>query len=188
LIPEALSHVAERILKFAIPGFDQSRSRSSTYLSHHVRGACLDFLRSRDTVSRRQREARRVVHAARAQLTSELGRRPTDAETAEAAGVCESTVIECGVDLDPCAWGDWLEDRLRDTETAVSRREAIESLLLGLPHRTKSMLQKYFLESYTMREVGETYGLSESRVSQIFSNARKFLKESRASTRDSSGA
>lgn len=160
--------------------------RFKTYAELRIRGAILDSLRELDWVPRSLRRKRRELASARSALEKRLGRAPEEAELASelklsigdlraaaervrraevASGTAESVDRIAPALSDPNA-----VDPLRDLE----RREL--SLLLaraidGLPDRERLVLNLYYNDELTMKEVGRALGVNESRVSQIHSKA-----------------
>jgi RNA polymerase sigma factor (sigma-70 family) len=55
-----------------------------------------------------------------------------------------------------------------------------DRLLRGLPFRSREVLRLYHVEDLTMREIGARLGLSESRVSQVHSDALMYLRRHRS--------
>lgn len=47
----------------------------------------------------------------------------------------------------------------------------------GVPKDVATMLRMYYVDGSTMREIGRVFGLCEARVSQLFSEYRKMLRE-----------
>lgn len=71
------------------------------------------------------------------------------------------------------------ETLLRDTLKAKDTpdfEEVLEVVTKELNPQAKNMLRFYFVEDYTMKEVGERFGISESRVSQIFSGCKQDIR------------
>ncbi len=179
----------------AIDAFDLDRGvKFETFCAPRVRGAMLDELRSMDWVPRLVRSrSSRLDHATRG-LQAELGRAPTRGELAERMGlnkadfdklqrdanavsvvslsrkcydsdssrdVLEIDVVEDRRGIDP----KYLQEQ-RDVRELVARLSRLEQLLLTL----------YYDEGMTMKEIGSTLDLSESRVSQMHSEIINRLK------------
>ncbi|HEX4751196.1 MAG TPA: FliA/WhiG family RNA polymerase sigma factor [Bryobacteraceae bacterium] len=160
----------------------------STYAKHRIRGAVLDSLRQMDWASRDLRKRYKQMEAVKTELTAKLQRDPTHAEIAEAMG------------LDARRWRALMVDFRRLTNAAArvrperedqpqqempcapsnnpdqvfARRELRARLLSAiatLPPRYRKVVELYYDNEMTMKEIGEVMGVNESRVSQIHKSA-----------------
>ena len=179
----------------AIDAFDLARGvKFETFCAPRVRGAMLDELRSMDWVPRLVRSRSSRLDNATRGLEAELGRAPSRGELAERMGlnkadfdklhrdanavsvvslsrkcydsdssrdVLEIDVVEDRRGIDP----KYLQEQ-RDVRELVARLSRLEQLLLTL----------YYDEGMTMKEIGSTLDLSESRVSQMHSEIIGRLK------------
>lgn len=173
----------------AVKGFDLSRGvKFETYCTTRIRGAILDELRSLDWVPRIVRNKANRIDGAWRQLETELGRSPTDPEMAlrlemsipeyedllnEASAITmvslnEKTKEEQGSKT--LRKIDILEDKKGiDPESELKRKEVTEFITKGLSKKERLILLLYYYEDLTMREIGATLNLSESRVCQLHS-------------------
>ena len=173
----------------AIDAFDLSRDvKFTTYCAPRIRGAILDELRNMDWVPRLVRTNSKKVHEAIRVLDSQLGRKPTDAEIAEflelsceefekimresnTANVVSLNQKWCETDASKeVSELDILEDQRGEDPT--SRLQKIDTMKLvtkGLKPNERLILILYYYQDMTMKEIGATLDLSESRVSQIHS-------------------
>ncbi len=156
-----------------------------------VRGALLDELRGLDWASRPARHRARQVDGARQQLTSALGRTPTDAEVAQALGVAADTVAEVDADIRRAAVlslqsfsagaaEDMLVELAAGPEDLILYRERIGYLhqaVEALPERLRMIVKSVFLEERPAAAIAEELGVSESRVSQLRAEALGLLRE-----------
>src|SRR5688572_8423826 len=173
----------------AIEGFDLNRGvKFETYCTTRIRGAILDELRSLDWVPRIVRNKANRVDAAWKGLEMELGRAPTDMEMAERLQVSpdeyedllrEASAITI-VSLTDKAREDQGSKTLRkidllenkkqvDPEDELKRKEITEFVTKGLSRKERLIMLLYYYEDLTMREIGATLNLSESRVCQLHS-------------------
>lgn len=173
----------------AIEAFDLDRGvKFETYCSSRIRGAILDELRSMDWVPRLVRNRSQKIQLATKALQSELGRIPSEKEIAERIGVSASEFNRMSRDataismtsLSRKAFGhessrDVSEiDVLKDEHAVNPVRETQKSDLKrliqkGLTSTERLILILYYYEQMTMKEIGKTLDLSESRVSQMHS-------------------
>jgi RNA polymerase sigma factor for flagellar operon FliA len=181
----------------AINAFDLSRGvKFETYCSQRIRGAILDELRSMDWVPRLVRSRSHKVSAARGTLEMELGRKPTEQELAKQMKVSMSEFrklhrdaqatglislsrkwFETDSNRDICEI-DVLEDKRSEDPFRHFQRKDIKALVTrGLSRAERLIILLYYFEGMTMKEIGETLALSESRVSQMHSAIIERLKQ-----------
>jgi RNA polymerase sigma factor FliA len=180
----------------AIDAFDMGRGvKFETYCAPRIRGAILDELRSMDWVPRLVRSRSSQVDGARKSLVMELGRLPTDEELAKRMGVSRNEFSK--IKKDAGAVGvvslsrKWFEtdsnkdvreiDVLEDPKqvnpfTAVQKHDLKDLITKGLSRAERLIVILYYYEQMTMKEIGVTLDLSESRVSQMHSSILARLK------------
>lgn len=180
----------------AIDSFDLDRGiKFETYCSPRIRGAILDELRSMDWVPRLVRNRSQRIDQATKQLKSELGCVPNDREIASRIGVSMTEFRRMArdgvaVSMTPMSRKqhdddgrrdghefDILEDRKPiDPLMEAQKADLREFLQNGLTRIERLILMLYYYEQMTMKEIGETLDLSESRVSQMHSAIVERLK------------
>jgi RNA polymerase sigma factor for flagellar operon FliA len=173
----------------AIEAFDLERNvKFETYCSPRVRGAILDELRSMDWVPRLVRNRSQKIQSATKALQSELGRVPSKREVAERIGVSETEYDRMSRDslavsmtsLSRKAFGgdssreltelDVIKDQAATNPVAELQKADLKQLIQkGLTATERLILILYYYEEMTMKEIGLTLDLSESRVSQMHS-------------------
>ncbi len=180
----------------AIDAFDLDRGvKFETYCAPRIRGAILDELRSMDWVPRLVRHRSAKVEHARAALEIALGRQPTQDEIAQRLGVDSEEYKK--LQRDSSAVGvislsrKWRQsdggrdvreiDVIRDdTQTnplsETQRRDLKDLITRGLSRAERLIVVLYYYEEMTMKEIGATLDLSESRVSQMHSSILARLK------------
>ena len=172
--------------------FDPKRvDRFEAFAEFRIRGAMLDDLRSRDTLSRDMRRLSNELREATRKLEAQLGRTPDQQEIAASLGVeveelyarqqklSGSSVV--GIDD---AGPDFLErtgdDNAPDPFEITSHRETLARLVAGiddLPEKMQQVLSLYYCENLNLKEIGNVLGVTESRVCQIHGEATKKLRE-----------
>jgi RNA polymerase sigma factor for flagellar operon FliA len=176
----------------------------STFAQPRIRGAILDDLRRRDHVSRAQRKRIRDIGRARERLAGVLGRDPDARELAReleipvdkywkwdralqrASKVSLDQPIEGGDgrDMSPIEVVADQDAEMPDEELARSEEhELLQAHILELPERERRVLSLYYFEELKLREIAEIFEVTESRISQIRSQAIKRLKKSMAGLR-----
>jgi RNA polymerase sigma factor for flagellar operon FliA len=173
----------------AIEAFDVGRGvKFETYCSPRVRGAILDELRSMDWVPRLVRNRSQKIQAATKALQSELGRIPSDREVAERIGVSATEFTRMARDSNAVSMtslsrrafsgdssSEVSEVEVLKDENATNPLQEIQKADLkrliqsGLSQAERLILVLYYYEEMTMKEIGLTLDLSESRVSQMHS-------------------
>lgn len=188
-----LTHAGILGLLDALEKFDQSRgTQLKTYAEFRIRGAILDELRSMDWATRTTREKMKRLEEAQIRLERKLQRSPTEEEVADFLGLelegYHQLVMETKgsglVSIDDLLEGEPGEQRLAlaseaDPHESLSTRQIRTKVLEGLKHlneKEQLVLQLYYYEELTMKEIGMILEVTESRVCQIHSTALKKLK------------
>jgi RNA polymerase sigma factor for flagellar operon FliA len=179
----------------AIDAYDPERGvKFATYCTPRIRGAILDELRSMDWVPRLVRARAHQLGNATKTLEAHLGRLPTEREIAEelemnmeefyrlqrdatAIGLVSlSNNLDIEGDNDICEI-DVIEDKKSEDPMIEAQKRDLKNLLTrGLTRAERLILVLYYYEEMTMKEIGATLDLSESRVSQMHSSIIARLK------------
>jgi len=178
--------------------FDAGKgTKFETYAVWRIKGAVLDQLRALDWASRSIRRKAREVEASTRRLDQRLGRAATDEEVAKEAKMPLSDYhrlmdqvrgavllsldeTRSPEDGDSLGLAELIEDpnvpdvlaRIEEEET----RLVLLDTLNHLPEQERIVVALYYYEHMTLREIGVTLGISESRVSQVHSRAVQRLK------------
>lgn len=173
----------------AIDAFDLDRGvKFETYCAARIRGAILDELRNMDWVPRLVRHrAHKLAHATRT-LEAELGRVPHDEEIARRLKMSKPQFQKLLRDAnaislislsrkytDPDSQRDVFEidvlpdDRSCDPVLEAQKQDVKELVTRGLSRAERLIVVLYYYEQMTMKQIGQTLDLSESRVSQMHS-------------------
>jgi len=179
--------------------FDESRGVPfDRFAAQRIRGAILDAVRAADWAPRSVRTLARRLEGVEQRLATELGRVPNSVEMAEALGMTRdelarlqdrlfrSVVLALEHEVSDSTEEDLtLIDVLCD-RSAVEPLEELETRELHaylrdavhlLPERHRLVIVGYFLEGRTSQELARFLGVTESRVSQLRSEALAMLKE-----------
>lgn len=164
-----------------------------TYAGIRIRGSMLDEIRRGDWAPRSvHRNTRRVTQAIK-QIENEKGRDAEDSEVAEALGISQDEYhgllqdsancrlfsyeeilekSEAGYDVFDAEVGSSPQDHTVKDKFQSHLAEAIRTL----PEREQLVLSLYYDEELNLKEIGAVLGVSESRVSQIHSQAAHRLR------------
>jgi RNA polymerase sigma factor FliA len=173
----------------AIEAFDLERGvKFETYCSPRIRGAILDELRTMDWVPRLVRSRAHKLEGVTKILKAELGRLPSDDEIAARLAISRGELNKLIKDANAISLVslsrkfydddssremeeiDVLEDhRTEDPVKDIQRRDLYQLIMNGLSRIERIILLLYYFEEMTMKEIGVTLDLSESRVSQMHS-------------------
>ncbi len=173
----------------AIKAFDMGRGvKFETYCVPRIRGAMLDELRSMDWVPRLVRSKASKLNEAVKQLEAFLGRSPTEIELAEKMEISVQELEKMMSDANAVGlislnkkWYetdsykdvreiDILEDKKGEDPTRrIQKSDLMKLVTKGLNRNERLIIILYYYEEMTMKEIGSTLDLSESRVSQMHS-------------------
>jgi RNA polymerase sigma factor for flagellar operon FliA len=177
----------------ALPKLDESKNPEG-YLRLRIKGAIYDYLRSLDFGSKSLRKREREIKAKLDELTSQLGREPTDEELIKALGYkpddfysdLQKISASHLLSLDDLfkegrSYEEVLSSSVEESpeENAIKQdlREKILKAIEDLDHREKLVLQLIFYEEIPAKEVAKLLKVSTARVSQIKESALSKLRE-----------
>jgi RNA polymerase sigma factor for flagellar operon FliA len=179
----------------AIDAYDPERGvKFATYCTPRIRGAILDELRSMDWVPRLVRARAHQLSNAIRTLEAQLGRLPSEGEIAEELEMNTeefqrlqrdataislmslSNNLDTEGDNDICEIDIIGDKKSEDPMIEVQKRDLKNLLTKGLTRAERLILILYYYEEMTMKEIGATLDLSESRVSQMHSSIVARLK------------
>jgi len=180
----------------AINTYDPDREiKFETYGPSRIKGSILDDLREKDWLPRLVRQRANQLAKARQLLKARLGRRPTAKETAaelkmdmaEFKRLKRYTNVASMLSLDT-KYTDTdndegvskadiiLDKKSQDPLIEAQKRDLKNFITKDLRSYEKLILTLYYYEGMTMKEIGLTLGLSESRVCQLHSSILARLK------------
>jgi RNA polymerase sigma factor FliA len=189
----------------AFSKFDNTKKvQFKSYAQFRIRGAILDSLRTLDWSPRELRRKGRAVEEAIRAVTQRVGRAPSEQEI---AGEMDLTLVEYQLllgDLKGLEIGSLHMERSEDSgdeELAYipgspeddplfrclkgEMKQRLADAIDELPDKERMVLTLYYYEELTMKEIGLTLGVVESRVSQIHSSAVMRLRTALSSLRGS---
>jgi RNA polymerase sigma factor for flagellar operon FliA len=175
----------------AVDRYDPKRdNKFMTYAVFRIRGAVLSELRSRDFLSRANRRKIRDLENVHLKLEQKLGREVDDFEVAQEMGVDVEQVHRTKqisgisfISFEELGFSskdekgkliNYLVDS-DDDALAMTRLKELKAAVAGaieqLPEKERLVISLYYLDELTMKETGNVLNVTESRVSQIHSQA-----------------
>jgi RNA polymerase sigma factor for flagellar operon FliA len=191
----------------AIDLFDLSRGvKFETYCVPRIRGAMLDELRTMDWVPRLVRSKASKLNEAVKNLEARLGRQPNENELAQEMQISVAELEKMILDANAVnlislnkKWYetdsykdvreiDILEDKKGEDPTRrIQKNDLMRLVTKGLNRNERLIIILYYYEEFTMKEIGATLNLSESRVSQMHSSIVQRLQSQLARRRPEFG-
>jgi RNA polymerase sigma factor for flagellar operon FliA len=180
----------------AVDRYDPRRdNKFMTYAIFRIKGAVLSELRARDFLSRSNRRKIRELESAYLRLEQKLGREADDQEIARELGVDLEQIYrtkqmssisfisleELGVSSrdEKEKLLSYLINNEDDALSMTKLKELKKAMALAikqLPEKERLVISLYYLDELTMKETGKVLGITESRVSQIHSQAILHLR------------
>jgi RNA polymerase sigma factor for flagellar operon FliA len=180
----------------AVDSFDPDRGvKFETFCTQRIRGAMFDELRSMDWVPRLVRSRTAKVEKVRKSIEMETGSRPTEDEVAKRLNVTGDEFEKLQKDSRPITMVsltrkcfetdsskdvreiDVVEDGRQENPLQAVQKQDLQALITkGLSRAERLIVILYYYEEMTMKEIGATLDLSESRVSQMHSSILARLK------------
>ena len=185
----------------AVSRYDEAQSAQfEAYAIQRIRGSMIDELRQSDWLPRSARQSMRKIEQAIGALQHQLGRQPSETESAEAKNIPLSKYQDMLGDargLQLLYFEDFGEadedDSFLDKQTAneasmplpqlldANLRACIIAGIDNLPEREKLLMSLYYEQELNLREISEVFGVTESRICQLHGQAiarlRTKLKE-----------
>jgi RNA polymerase sigma factor for flagellar operon FliA len=196
---ESLVHSGVVGLLEALDRFDPKRGvEFKVFACYRIHGEVMQCLRSLDWVSRSVRSWGRKIESARTKLLGRLVREPNAEEMAEELEIPLETYFRLDQqvndatllsieDLSIASEAAWERTQEKyatgsflDPSSFVEGKDLVKKLAVavdGLPERERMVITLYYHKELTLREIGEIFHLSEGRVSQIFAQAVRRLRE-----------
>ncbi|HPS68791.1 MAG TPA: FliA/WhiG family RNA polymerase sigma factor [Holophaga sp.] len=187
----------------AVKKFEPGRNvKFKTYAEQRIRGAILDGLRDLDWVPRSLRRKKKDIEGAYHLLEQQYGRAATDEEVAaylgmsleelnksldELKGVTLGTFVDAGEDGEGESLISFVPDPDAEDPQIMLQAHELQILLKDavdkLPTKERFVVQLYYFDELTMKEIGTLLNITESRVSQLHTKSmlrlRGKLKERR---------
>ncbi len=174
----------EELVKLA-RRYDEAQNDSFWgYAKTRVYGAMLDYLRSLDVVSRASRRLIKEIDVVIEHHLLQHDSEPTNKELAVILGIEEEKVHEARIASDIYTVLP-LDDQLgNECEGGTLERmeheelvDVIRDVLMGFDEREQMIIQLYYFEELTLKEISEIINITESRISQIHKSVIRRIKE-----------
>ncbi len=177
----------------AAKNFDGSKGASfETFAGIRIRGAMLDEMRRGDWTPRSVHRNSRLIAETIAELEGQFGRDIKDSEVAEKldisldeyhhmlSDISSGRIIgieDLGVSEDVLVTaGDTESDHLYENQANDAFHQDLAKTISSLPEREALVLSLYYNDELNLKEIGAVLNVSESRISQIHSQALVRLK------------
>jgi RNA polymerase sigma factor for flagellar operon FliA len=183
----------------AMEKYDASRdNKFKTYAEFRIRGAILDELRAQDWVPRSVREKAKILERCYAKIEQQKGRQATDEEVCQELGINQNEYHELlnqvrsvsllsYDDLSHFSKADkralhGVTDQGAKAPTPFSEvnvaylKKMISDAIRDLPEKQRLVLSLYYYEDLNLKEIGRVLDVTESRVSQLHTQAILRLK------------
>lgn len=180
----------------AIDAYDPGRGvKFETYCAPRIKGSILDELRSMDWVPRLVRARAHQLSRVTATLETDLGRKPTEKEISNKLKLNKDELKRLMRDANAISLVslnskysdsdgekeireiDIIEDQKSQSPILEAQKRDLKNLITkGLTRAERLIIVLYYYEEMTMKEIGATLDLSESRVSQMHSSIVARLK------------
>lgn len=173
----------EELVKLA-RRYDEAQNDSFWgYAKTRVYGAMLDYLRSLDLVSRSSRRLIKEIDKAIEKYLAEHDTEPSNAELAVILDMDIEKIHDARIASDiytVLPLDDQLGNELDGTLDRMEHEElidAIKNVLVGFDEREQIIIQLYYFEELTLKEISEIVNITESRISQIHKSVIRRIKE-----------
>jgi RNA polymerase sigma factor FliA len=175
----------EELIKLARRYDDALNDNFWGYAKKRVYGAMLDYLRSLDILSRANRKLVKAIEHATEEYRLTHNEEPSDEELAKILDEDVEKVHEARVASNIYTVMP-LHDQLQvgDEGAALAQIEkeelieVIKNVLSGYKEREQMIIQLYYFEELTLKEISEVLNITESRISQIHKSVLHKIKES----------
>jgi len=184
-------------LQYAITKFEPEVGvRFETYCVPRIRGAILDSIRALDWVPRLIRNKSHQFERIVRELAAQLHREPSEEEIGarlnmnpqEFRELKNELNVRAQISVEGCAREnsddrdlmrlEMLECRREVEPTRELQREEIRDMALrGLSTKERAVVEQYYFQGRSMKQIGEELELSESRICQIHSQVLDVLRK-----------
>lgn len=181
----------------AIDKFDLLKDvKFETYASLRIRGAILDQIRKMDWIPRTIRQKQKKIDAVIKDVETRYGRNATDEEIASGLGIAQEEYLEWQSQMkitNIVSLNEFLEQgsevsneamktksaQFDSPEEVVAKTELKQMLVQSLEiltEKERRVIELYYYEDLTLKEISSILEVSESRISQLHTRALQKMK------------
>lgn len=179
----------------AIDKFEYTKAvKFETYASLRIRGAILDQIRKMDWIPRTIRQKQKQIDAAMKEFELTHGRQATDAELADQLGIKEEEFVEWQTQMkvtNVVSLNEFMEQgsdvaNRKDASSHYAQpeeayeqgelKEVLKDALELLTEKERRVIELYYYEELTLKEISGVLEVSESRISQLHTKALQKMK------------
>lgn len=179
----------------AIDKFEYTKAvKFETYASLRIRGAILDQIRKMDWIPRTIRQKQKQIDAAMKEFELTHGRQATDAELADQLGINEDEFAEWQTQMkvtNVVSLNEFMEQgsdvaNKKDSSSHFVQpdeayeqnelKEVLKDALTLLTEKERRVIELYYYEELTLKEISSVLEVSESRISQLHTRALQKMK------------
>lgn len=179
----------------AIDKFDSMKAvKFETYASLRIRGAILDQIRKMDWIPRTIRQRQKKIDAVIKAIEAAYGRNATDEEIAAGLGISESEFCEWQSQMkitNVVSLNEFMEQGSEipaennrnahfDSPEEVAEKEELKKVLKEalelLTQKERKVIELYYYEELTLKEISSILEVSESRISQLHTRGLQKMK------------
>ena len=179
----------------AIDKFEYAKAvKFETYASLRIRGAILDQIRKMDWIPRTIRQKQKQIDAAMKEFEITHGRQATDAELAQQLGIQEEEFVEWQSQMkvtNVVSLNEFMEQgsdvaNRKDASSHYAQpeeayepaelKEVLKDALELLTEKERKVIELYYYEELTLKEISVVLEVSESRISQLHTKALQKMK------------
>jgi len=170
--------------------FEPGRNvKFKTYAEQRIRGAILDGLRREDWVPRSLRSKKKDIEGAYRHIEQQQGRAASDEEVAAFLEMPLEELYKSLDELKGITLGLFVDTETQDGDGIINFipdpdaedpskklhereiREILKKAIEELPTNERKVVQYYYFDELTMKEIGDLLNITESRVSQLHTKA-----------------
>ncbi len=179
----------------AIDKFDPEKMvKFETYASLRIRGAILDQIRKMDWIPRTIRQKQKRISTAVKDIEEKTGKNPTDADVASELGITEDEYLEWQSQMkitNVMSLNEYMEQGIEvpnapnasqqfdQPEDVIERGElktVLSEALELLTEKERKVIELYYYEELTLKEISHILEVSESRISQLHTKGLQKMK------------
>ena len=179
----------------AIDKFDPDKMvKFETYASLRIRGAILDQIRKMDWIPRTIRQKQKRISTAVKDIEEKTGKNATDADVASELGITEDEYLEWqsqmkitnvmslneymeqGIEVPNAPNASQQFDQPEDVVEKGELKTVLAEALDLLTEKERKVIELYYYEDLTLKEISHILEVSESRISQLHTKGLQKMK------------